>query len=150
MTAIAPEKAPAENSAANPAPAKKGGAAKILALLIVLGAVAAAYYFFFMKPAAAEEEPVKGEVITLESVQVNLAEGHYLKVGVALQMEEGAEETEGAEAIDAIIDTFSGARMEDVLKPGGREDAREVLLTKISEVYEGHVLDVFYTDYVAQ
>lgn len=149
MTAIAPEKTNGEYADGTDQP-KRSGAAKLFAALIVIGAIAAAYYFFFMKPAAAEDQPAKGEVITLESVQVNLAEGHYLKVGVALQMSEDAEETEGAEAVDAIIDTFSGARMEDVLKPGGREDARKVLIQKIAEVYDGDVIDVFYTDYVAQ
>ena len=55
------------------------------------------------------EQPEPGEVVTLEPIQINLAGGHYLRIGLALQLTADAHEADGSKALDATIELFSGA-----------------------------------------
>ena len=97
-TTMAPE---TEESAQ--AEAKGGGKLKkILILLVLLGVVGGAVWFFFLKPKPVEA-PKPGEVVALEPIQINLAAGHYLRVGVALQLTETAHEADGSKALDSLI-----------------------------------------------
>lgn len=127
------------------------GKVKILAMLVVVIVMALAY-FFVLAPGEEpkSEEPVKGEVVSLEPIQLNLAEGHFLKIGVALQLSEDAHEIDGAQALDSIIRIYSGNRIEDVLTVEDRDKLREVLEADLDEAYHGEVIGVYYTDFVAQ
>jgi flagellar FliL protein len=132
---------------------EKGGKKKLLLILVVvLLAAAGAAYFFLFSGSAEAEEPVPGEVLTLEPVAVNLAGGGYLKIGVALQLAEGAaghgSGPDGSKATDLIISTFSQAKPADV--SGAREALKEALQEKIIEAYHGDVIEIYYTEYVTQ
>ena len=111
----------------------KGGGKlkKILILVVLLAVVGGAVWFFFLKPKPVEA-PKPGEVVALEPIQINLAGGHYLRVGVALQLTEKAHEADGSKALDATIAVFSGQPMEELVQPeaarppeeGARREAR--------------------------
>ncbi len=90
----------------------------LLVVVLVVLALAAGAWWFMIRPAGADEPAEPGEVLQLESIQVNLADGHYLKIGVALQAVEGAEEVEGSKALDATIELFSGSAMAELADPG--------------------------------
>jgi flagellar FliL protein len=66
----------------------------------VLVLVLAGVGFFFLKPSGAPEKkpaPVPGAILQLEPQSVNLAGGHFLKLGFALQATKAAgEELDGA------------------------------------------------------
>jgi flagellar FliL protein len=119
----------------------------LLAGLLVV-AVAGSGWFFLLKPEPSTE-PVVGEVMTLEPVQLNLASGHYLRVGLGLQLVEGAD-VNGIKALDAAITTFSGLPLSEVSLPDQRERLRNTLLAELDEVYEGDVLAVYFTEFVTQ
>ena len=132
----------------------KGGKKKlILALLVVLllGVGGGAYFFLFTGEAAAEE-PVAGEVLALDPVAVNLAGGGYLKVGIALQLTEGAAGhgggPDGSQALDLLISTFSQAKPADVV--GARDALKAALEEKIVHAYHGDVMGIYFTEYVTQ
>ena len=76
-----------DRSAAPPEPEVRatGGRKKMVLILVVVAVAAAAGWWFLLRPTA-PAEPVPGEVMTLEPIQVNLADGHYLRVGIALQL----------------------------------------------------------------
>ena len=97
---------------------KKGGKLKLIIGVVVLLLVAGAGYWFFLKPSGAEaaEKPEPGAVAPLEAIQINLADDHYLKLGLALQASKdaGEEEIDGSKALDAAIVTFSGLDMDDL------------------------------------
>src|SRR5699024_7442587 len=113
-------------SAAAPAPAAaeeppaKGGKKKlvviVLAVVLLLGGGAG--WYFFMGPGAApadgaaepaEPGPEPGEVMTVDAVSINLAGGHYLRLGLALQLTaEVHEEVSSAHALDLAIELYSG------------------------------------------
>ena len=119
---------------------------KKLIMLVVLGLVAgAAAYVLVLKP-----KPVAGEVVALEPRQVNLEGGHYLKLGLALQGTSGAKELEGSKALDAAIGLFSGRSMEEVTRPAERRHLKTELKKELEHLYEGEVMDVYFTDFVTQ
>lgn len=127
----------------------KGGKKKLVVIAVALLAVGAAGWWFFLKPSA-PAEPVPGEVISLEPIQVNLAGGHYLRIGVALQLTADAHEVDGSAALDTVIDQFSGADPDDLVKSGTREEYKHKLEKALHESYHGDVMEVYFTDFVTQ
>ncbi|WP_244242465.1 flagellar basal body-associated FliL family protein [Nocardioides seonyuensis] len=139
---------PAEPETADEA---KGGKKKKLIIIVVALLVAgAAGWWFFLKPSGAAAEPVAGEVVTLEAIQVNLAGGHYLRIGVALQLTADAHEVDGSAALDTVIDLFSGADHADLVKSDTREEYKHKLEKALHEDYHGDVMEVYFTDFVTQ
>ncbi len=122
----------------------------LLILLVLVLGLAGAAWWFMIRPAGADEGPKPGEVLQLEPIQVNLAGGHYLKIGIALQAVEGAEEVEGSKALDATIDLFSGRSMADLADRKKRDHYKEELVEELDERYEGEVMGVYFTDFVTQ
>lgn len=123
---------------------------KKLVVLVVLALVAgAAGWFFFLKPAGSDE-PVAGEVMVLEPIQLNLAGGHYLRLGIALQLSEDAHSPDGSKALDAAISVFSGLEVADLAREEQREELRTVLLSRLDETYHGEVMEVYFTEFVTQ
>ena len=118
----------------------------VLALLLVLGG---AGYWFFLKPSA-PKEPEPGEVVTLEPIQVNLADGHYLRIGVALQFTADAAHPEGSKALDAVIDLFSGEEQAELVKAAHRKELKHELEETLHHDYHGEVLEVYFTEFVTQ
>ena len=132
--------------------APKGGKKKLVLVVLALLVVGAAAYFFVLKPEpeGKKEKPVAGEVIALEPRQVNLEGGHYLKLGLALQGTAEAEELEGSKALDAAISLFSGRSVEEVSRPAELKHLKDELTKELEHLYEGEVMDVYFTDFVTQ
>lgn len=153
--------APAETDAKK----KKGPNKLVLALvaIIVLLAGGGGAYFFLLapKPAPSAEEVAKakeaeekaklGAVTTIEPISVNLADGHFLKIGIALQQSaEVAEAVDGSKALDTVIELYSGKTMEEIGSTEGRDATKAELVKEIEEAYPDEVLDVYFTQYVMQ
>jgi flagellar protein FliL len=127
---------------------KKG---KLLVAVLVLALVGGGVWWFMLRPAAAEESPKPGPVVKLEAIQVNLTDGHYLRIGVALQAtEEVTEELDGSKALDATIELFTGRDMADLARKPVREGLKHKLEKRLEEAYEGEVMGVYFTDFVTQ
>ncbi len=128
-----------------------GGKKKLIMIVVLLLVVGAAAYFLVLKPKPhKKEKPVAGEVVALEPRQVNLQGGHYLKLGLALQGTTKATELEGSKALDAAIALFSGRSMEEVTRPAERRHLKGELKKELDHLYEGEVMDVYFTDFVTQ
>ncbi|MCF6378229.1 flagellar basal body-associated FliL family protein [Nocardioides KLBMP 9356] len=127
----------------------KGGKKKLVLIVVVLLVAGAAGWFFFLKPSG-PKEPEPGEVLTLEPIQVNLADGHYLRIGLALQLTADAKEADGSEALDATIDLFSGVDQAELMKPGQRQKLKDELTETLDHDYEGAVMEVYFTEFVTQ
>ena len=127
----------------------------VVAVVVLLGGGAGA--FFMMKGDSAEAKaPVKGVVTAIEApLTINLADGHYLKVGFALQQTaEAAEAVETSEALNLAIETYTGKSVAELATEKGREAAKQELLEKIIEAYtvDGvqEVMGIYYTSFVTQ
>lgn len=132
------------------APKKKGGLKKILIIMVVVALVGGGVWNFMFKPEPKKEEPVPGEVVALEPIQINLAAGHYLRIGLALQLVEKAHKLDGSKALDAAIELFSGKEMVELSKPKEREHLKHELNEELHHRYHGEVLEVYFTEFVTQ
>ncbi len=158
------------------AQAQAGGKSMTVPAIIVAVAVLAAG--FMMKggggaaaaapaPEPTEEAVHEGPVVETEPMTLNLADGHYLKVGIALQMaapEEGeaaahggghggGEEDTGpptAKALDLAITAFSSHTKEELSDAKERAKVKEHLTSEIAEAYHGEVVDIYFTQFVMQ
>lgn len=120
-----------------------------LVVVLALVATAAAGWWFVLRPAG-DEAPEPGAVVPLEAIQINLAGGHYLRLGIALQAADGAEEVEGSKALDAAIELFTGRRVADVSDPATRTRLKGALSDQVRALYDEEVLEVYFTDFVTQ
>jgi flagellar FliL protein len=120
----------------------------LVAIALVLAA-ASAYWFLFRSESP--KEPEKGEVAALEPIQINLSEGHYLRLVMALQLSADVEEeVDGSEALALAVDMLSGRPVEEFDKPTGRRKLFAELTDDVLEHYEGEVLDLYVTEAVTQ
>lgn len=145
--------------APEPEPVKKSKKKLFIGLIagvLVLGG-AAAYFFLGMggggEAEAAEPEPEPGAVVAVEPISLNLAQGHYLRLGFSLQMtleSAGHGDPDPGKAVDAAIALFSGRTVAEVSDPATRETLKHEFLVELEELYHGEVMDVYLTNYVTQ
>jgi flagellar FliL protein len=143
-TTMNPPAATADDTAA------KGGKGRMIGIAVLLLALLGGGAWFFVLKPSGETRPKPGDVVTLEAIQVNLAGGHYLRLGMALQLTEGTKEADGSKALDAAITVFSGLPVGEVNKPDVREALRKQLLDRLKERYDHEVMEVYFTEYVTQ
>lgn len=138
-----------------PKKGKKGPKSKkkliiIVVLVLVLGG--AGYKFTLGKGGATVKPPlVAGKVVPLEAINLNLAGGHYLKLGLALQATTLAtEDPDGSKALDIAIDLLSNRSLTDLDTTAARDRYKKELVTKVNKAYEDEVMDVYFTEFVTQ
>ena len=108
-----------------------------------------------------------GDVVALDAITMNLADGHVLKVGIGFQLEyeahaaggggghEAPKATEGdptkgyAQALDIAIDELGQHTMEE-LSGEGRNAAKEALVKRLHKVFHGKIEDVYFHQFVMQ
>ena len=92
-----------------------------------------------------------GEVLTVDAISINLADGHYLRLGMGLQL---TRETKTApnpsRALDLAIAEFSGHTVAEVSDPATRDKMKAELLTSLEKAYKGEVMDLYLTNFVTQ
>ena len=117
-------------------------------------------------PSVPEPDPktVAGSVVTLAPITMNLADGRYLKLTLALQLSKAASPVaggvdgaagqvptlDGAKALDAAIGVLGQHTYAQLIAPGGRADAQKALAAQVKKRYNGDVLGVYFTDFLMQ
>ena len=146
----------AEKPAEDGAP-KRGGKKKLIIMVLPVLVVLLAVGFFLKgragdsSAAAAPPPPAKGKVVPVADMFINLADGHYLKLGLALQATADAGEAfDTAEASDVAIALLTNRPMKDIATDKGREAFKKELVKRLSETYEKKVMDVYFTAFVTQ
>lgn len=145
---------------------KKGGKKKLLIPLVVVaaGLGVGSKVMGGGGGAAAATGPTTtttaapGPVEALEPITLNLADGHYLKVGLALQLLPDAELPDAAEeqkvawakAFHLSIGVFGGRTYPDLVSPAGREQAKVDLEAALRVAYPELVESVYFTEFVLQ
>jgi flagellar FliL protein len=139
---------------------KKGGKGKLLIIGAVVLIAAAAGYLVLGKGGGKQADAKKkpklppGEILPLDSTTVNLADGRYLKVGVALQLTKSASaeemQKEEAKAQDATIALFSARTSAQLMTRTGKAQAKKELSRRVAKLYEDKVLGIYLTEFVIQ
>ncbi|WP_232681084.1 flagellar basal body-associated protein FliL [Nocardioides sp. R-C-SC26] len=133
------------------APEKPGGKKKLIMIVAIIAIVGGGAYWFVLKPKPEPGEPVPGEVVPLDAIQVNLAGGHYLRLGLGLQLVADVhEEVDGSKALDVAIDIFSGRKVEELAKPAERRKLKKELVKELDHLYHGEVIDAYFREFVTQ
>ena len=143
----------------------------VIIAVVALVATGGAYKTVLAKPAEKKTEPkVHGTVYVLpKDFLVNLADGRYAKLSVALVVEPVAAAgghggghgapvppegygSEPQEAIvrDVITDTLTDAADSDLIERAGREKIKEKILTSIKKHTDVHVEEVRFPDVTVQ
>jgi flagellar FliL protein len=133
--------------------AKKPKLKKLLVLvLLVAVAGAAAWFFLFRGGPSTPKKPEKGAVVAIDPININLADGHYLKLGFALQLSKGAKaDLDTSEALSIAIDQLTGQSMDRLSKTEERRKAVEALTAAIEKAYgEEEVIGLYPTTLVMQ
>lgn len=158
--------------------AKPGGAKKLIiigaaAAVLLAGGTGAGVFMLTKGDTAAASEATAtptltpGTVTALDPISVNLADGHYLKIGVGLQgvaaegggHEGGGDALDGSKAFDLIISQFSNLSMTDLQNAEQRDHLKNELQEKIIEAYTTHdekgeetksVMGIYLTSFVMQ
>jgi flagellar protein FliL len=131
----------------------------IIAIAVVVLGGGGGGAFFMLKGDKAEAKPApeKGIVTKLDNdLTINLADGHYLKLGFALQetADAGTEAVDTSEATNLAIDEYTGKTVAELSTEKGRDAAKADLLAKIEKAYTEKkvqkVMDIYYTSFVTQ
>lgn len=146
--------------------AKKGNSKLLLVIIAAAVVVLLAGGFFaytMLKPAEAEPDPATtaGAVVALEEdMTLNLADGKFLKTGLALQLteeettalggEKGVAAYDGSMARDAAISILGKYKYEQLLDPAVRQAAQKTLSAEVKDRYDGAVMQVYFTQFVMQ
>ena len=162
---------PVDGAQASP---KSGSNNVIPAIVVALGLVAGGFFVSQgSADAAAEDKPAAGHakveevathgpVQTLESITLNLSDGHFLKVGLALQLTEPegghgtGEELPSAKALDTAITLLGSYSMEQLADPKVRGLVKKKLSAQVSKAYvdpetsSSLVTKVYFTEFVMQ
>lgn len=155
--ASARDKKPGKDKAGKKPGKKKPGKKKLLIILVVLLIVGGAAAKFLMpgEPKGPPPPPPAGPVLKLESITVNLADGHFLKLGLALEMDaeaggHGGAEPDGSKALDLAIEEFSNKPLVELNSTEGRNKAKKHLTKEIKHAYHDAVTHVYFTEFVMQ
>jgi flagellar protein FliL len=131
-------------------PAKKKSKKLLLILIAVAVAAIGGGAYFMLGSSGEEPAPEPGEVLALDAITVNLTEGHFLKLKLALQATlDVTEDVDGSKALDLAVDQFSNLSVAE-LGNEGRAKHKAELKDKIVEAYEGEIMDIYLTDFVMQ
>ena len=134
----------------------KGGRKKLVlvgAVVLVLGIAAATYFLLFAGGEKAKEpvKPEPGAVVHVEPFTINLAGGHFLKLGLGLQQTAAvAEELDSAKAVDLAISTFSNMPLDELTDVKDRNRVKKELTEEIAEAYEHEIYEIYFTEFVMQ
>lgn len=183
MTEAAPTAAPAgaaegptsdhDATQANKGKGRKAKAPKgrsnLLPALVLAAGVAAGGYFMgggnstsAADPTVVTAPPEAGEMVQLDPMTLNLAEGRFLRVGVAFRMTEDFESEEGDDGAfrfspqdqgrlrDQLIAMFSGRDGSQLVTSDQLDATKDELLERANALFNGQAIEVYLTDFVMQ
>lgn len=142
----------------------------VIGLAIALVALGGGYKFGFAKEAKHEDAKIGGDVYVLgKDFLVNLADGHYAKLGIAIVVDHGAAmpKKSGHEAApkppegygpmsqeaavrDIVTDTLTDVEQNDLTARRGRDVLKARILRRVKQGTDVPIQEVLFTDVSVQ
>ena len=144
----------------------------IIAVSLALVAAVGGYKFGFAEEAEPKPSKIHGDVYVLgKDFLVNLADGHYAKLGVAIVVEHGAarpaasgghgaaapKPPEGygplpqeAAVRDIVTDTLTDVKQDELTHREGRDELKERILKRVKQGTDVPIHEVLFTDVSVQ
>ena len=144
----------------------------IIVLSALLVALGGGYKFGFAKEAEPKPQKIHGDVYVLgKDFLVNLADGHYAKLGIAIVVDPGAaapaaggghgaaaaKPPEGygplpqeAAVRDIVTDTLTDVEQDELTARAGREELKERIHKRIKQATDVPIQEVLFTDVSVQ
>ncbi len=130
---------------------KKSKKKMIIIIVVALLVVGAAYHFLLGSKPKKAGPPKPGAVVTMDDTTLNLTDGHFLKIKIALQAVVGAPATiDTSKASDLMISEFTGQSMATLSNATARNKLKSELLTKIEAAYPKDFMGIYFTEFVMQ
>lgn len=104
----------------------------------------------------AKKPPKPGIVYSMDSFPINLTDGHYLKLGLALKLVAGIDKKHFEEqgtyvlAKDQAIAVLGGRDPAELSTKKAMEEAKEAITEKVRPMMHCEVLEVLFTEFVTQ
>lgn len=153
-TATKPDAKSAGKATDKDAAGKKAGGKKKKLIIIAAGALALAgfggYLMLGTSSSSAPAAPKPGKVLALDAITMNLADGHYLKIKLALQETAAAGSLDGSQALDLTISEFSNRSVAELSSNAARDAVKADLTKKIAKAYDDQVMGLYLTEFVMQ
>ena len=144
----------------------------IIVVSVALAAAVGGYKFGFAKEAESKPSKIHGDVYVLgKDFLVNLADGHYAKLGVAIVVEHGAAAPAGggghgsaapkppegygplpqeAAVRDIVTDVLTDVEDGDLTERKGRDELKERILKRVKQGTDVPIHEVLFTDVSVQ
>ena len=144
----------------------------MIVLAVALVATVGGYKFGFAKEGEKKPSKIHGDVYVLgKDFLVNLADGHYAKLGVAIVVDHGAaapadagghgaaapKPPEGygplpqeAAVRDIVTDTLTDVSDADLTEREGREELKDRILRRVKQATDVPIHEVLFTDVSVQ
>jgi len=129
-------------------------------LFIIIGVVVLLGGGYTMMGSKKPAKPVPGApvpagpILTLDPITLNLADSHYLQVGIALQLAKGQTTDkltpDTAKALDTAIGLLGNRTSTALAAAGGRDQAKSDLSAAMAKVFPGKVIGIYFTSFVIQ
>ena len=135
------------------AKAAKGSKKKKLIILVVLLLVVGGAAYKILMPPPKPGPPKAGDSVVLGPLTLNLTDGHYLQVGVSIDLVQGKatkDKFETAPATQAVIDEFSNRTVASLSSRAARTKSLAELVTEMKKEYPGEVFNAHLTLFVMQ
>ncbi|MDQ2837573.1 MAG: flagellar basal body-associated FliL family protein [Actinomycetota bacterium] len=130
---------------------KKSMKLKLAVGVVVLLVAGAGAKFTVLAPSSSAEaaKPQPGPVIPLDETTLNLTDGHYLRMKVALQTTKGTNtELDTSQAAQLVIDEYSNLTVAQLTGNAARTKVKDELVVKLQKAYPKEIMDAFYTEFV--
>lgn len=124
----------------------------IIILVVVLGGGGFAAKKFLIPPGPVPK-PTAGDAVIIDPNTVNLRGGHYLQIGMTIELVSGAASAttfQISQAEQLTIDEFSNRTVASLGANGARQKLMKDLEKKIQKAYPKEVYSVYLTKFVTQ
>jgi flagellar FliL protein len=126
---------------------------KVLIGIVALLAIAGGVYQTMFAPKPKPAPPSGGDIVALDPTTLNLADGHYLKIALGVQLVKGKAtlaDFQNSQAQALVISEFSDRSVDSLSSNAARAKLSDDLLAKLKKAYPDKVFGVYITQFVTQ